>query len=238
MDMTDAELDRDWKPNGRRPQSTIARSFSQELVDIFRIENSVADLDEKVNQKKQQINNQTSELEALEARIREMEQRLKQGPAAVARPSGSPRSQRPPVANAFDGPNAPPPPPAKDYPTSPNRGQQQQNKYGGSSQPGTARPSQQAVPGALPPTPVGSEGECEPPVTTAHSRPRVTVVSRPSAAPPPPPRQTSSSSTARAYTNQRKVEDDSASAKSMSESVTSADYVIVPRLDGDRDQDA
>lgn len=31
--------------------STIARSFSQELMDIFRIENSVADLDEKVDKR-------------------------------------------------------------------------------------------------------------------------------------------------------------------------------------------
>ncbi len=31
--------------------STIARSFSQELMDIFRIENSVADLDEKVEKR-------------------------------------------------------------------------------------------------------------------------------------------------------------------------------------------
>jgi hypothetical protein len=28
---------------------TVARSFSQELMDIFRIENSVSDLDEKVS---------------------------------------------------------------------------------------------------------------------------------------------------------------------------------------------
>ncbi|KAE9571707.1 hypothetical protein CGMCC3_g12223 [Colletotrichum fructicola] len=80
--MTDAELDRDWVPNGRRPQSTIARSFSAELMDIFRIENSVADLDEKVVQRKQTVQTQTNELEALERRIREMEERLKSnGPA-------------------------------------------------------------------------------------------------------------------------------------------------------------
>jgi len=154
--MTDEELDRDWKPSGRRPQSTIARSFSAELMDIFRIENSVADLDEKVDKRKQQLNTQTTELEALEARIREMEERLKsQAPNPSGRPSGSPRTQRPPVANAFDHPDAPPPPPAKDddLSASQNYGQ---HKYGG-RRPGTARESQQAVPGGLPPTPVGSE---------------------------------------------------------------------------------
>jgi hypothetical protein len=77
--MSDEELDRNWQPNGRRPQSyvplltathdsrhrdnssaanialpstsTIARSFSAELMDIFRIENSVADLDKEVNER-------------------------------------------------------------------------------------------------------------------------------------------------------------------------------------------
>ncbi|KAM7212807.1 hypothetical protein V8F06_011795 [Rhypophila decipiens] len=195
MTLTDEELDRDWKPNGRRPQSTIARSFSQELVDIFRIENSVADLDEQVNKRSQQINNHTSELEALEARIREMEQRLKQG-------SG----------NLFTDSKAAPPPPEKDYRSGQNQGAAQQNKYSG-SRPGTARQSQQAVPGALPPTPIGSEGECHPA--------QVTVV-------PSRPRQNGT----------RRMEDDSASIRSMSGSATLADYVIVPRLDGDDDKDA
>lgn len=36
---------------GRRPSSTIARSFSAELEDIFRIENSVADLDAKLDER-------------------------------------------------------------------------------------------------------------------------------------------------------------------------------------------
>ena len=38
--------------NSCRPQySTIAQMFSQELMDIFRIDNSVADLDEKVDKR-------------------------------------------------------------------------------------------------------------------------------------------------------------------------------------------
>ncbi|KAI9158618.1 spc7 protein [Paramyrothecium foliicola] len=49
VDVSDEILDRDWKPNGRRPQSTIARSFSAELMDIFRIENSLSDLDQEVD---------------------------------------------------------------------------------------------------------------------------------------------------------------------------------------------
>ncbi|KAL5615273.1 hypothetical protein BROUX41_005324 [Berkeleyomyces rouxiae] len=70
---TDEELDRDWKPSGRRPQSTIARSFSQELADLFRIENSVADLDSQVDKRKRIVSLQTEELEALEARLREIQ---------------------------------------------------------------------------------------------------------------------------------------------------------------------
>ncbi|KAJ2900957.1 hypothetical protein MKZ38_002192 [Zalerion maritima] len=47
--VTDEELDREWKPNGRRPQSTLARSFSAELMDIFKIDEGVAELDKKVD---------------------------------------------------------------------------------------------------------------------------------------------------------------------------------------------
>jgi TolA-binding protein len=132
--MSDEEMDREWKPNARRPQSTVAQMFSQELMDIFRIDNSVADLDEKVDKRKQQINTQTSELEALEARIREMEARLKGQASPIAAGSSSK------TANAS---------------TLPVREQQQQKHAG--SRPGTARQGQPAVPGALPPTPAGSE---------------------------------------------------------------------------------
>ncbi|KAL8365580.1 hypothetical protein RB595_004410 [Gaeumannomyces hyphopodioides] len=153
MTLSDEELDRDWKPNGRRPQSTIARSFSAELVDIFRIENSVADLDEKVVKRKQEIDSRTAELEALEARIKEMEALLRTGgspPSSAAAGSGSTSQHlRAPVVGAFDGAQQA------------QQGEQQQvqedasSKYG--SRPGTARASRQAVPGALPPTPTESE---------------------------------------------------------------------------------
>lgn len=178
-----------------------------------------------------------------------MEQRLKQGASSIngivtdnkdAKPSGSPGAQRSPVGDLFTDANAAaPPPPEKDYLPGQSQGAQQ-NKYSG-SRPGTAKQSQQAVPGALPPTPVGSEGECEPPVTHPS---RVTVFTRPFA-PPPRSRQSDTStvgagppSTAPAHSIEGVLQDDSASIKSMSGSVTFTDYVIVPRLDGDDDKDA
>ncbi|KAL2256666.1 hypothetical protein VTK26DRAFT_1327 [Humicola hyalothermophila] len=150
MTMTDEEFDRDWKPNGRRPQSTIARMFSEELMDIFRIENSVADLDEQVDKRKQQINSQTSELEALEARIREMEERLRLQTGS-GNPASSAGTQNQAAGGASNDLAFRPAPPEKDQ-----QQPDQQHNYGG-SRPGTAKQSQQAVPGALPPTPVGSE---------------------------------------------------------------------------------
>ncbi|CAK7233802.1 hypothetical protein SCUCBS95973_008719 [Sporothrix curviconia] len=163
--MSDEELDRDWKPNGRRPQSTIARSFSLELMDIFRIENSVADLDEQVDKRKQQVTSQTTELEALEARIREMEAMLNRNKAGAA--GGAPISprDRPSINSVFDAPptndtsaasssSTPRPLEHRQRPPS-QQAADTASKYG--SRPGTARASQQAVPGALPPTPVGSE---------------------------------------------------------------------------------
>ncbi|KKY31273.1 hypothetical protein UCDDA912_g08769 [Diaporthe ampelina] len=132
---TDESLDRDWKPNGRRPQSTIARSFSAELADIFRLDESVADLDAKIDERKQVVQNRASELEALEQRIKDMEARLKRNAANPAPQPKVPHLQ--PVT------------------------QQTQDQKQGGSRPGTARASQQAVPGALPPTPTASEGEYE-----------------------------------------------------------------------------
>ncbi|RYP07873.1 hypothetical protein DL764_002239 [Monosporascus ibericus] len=156
MGLTDEELDRDWQPNGRRPQSyvrtclslcpghasspragTIARSFSQELMDIFKIENSIADLDEQVEKRKQQVTTQTSELESLEARIREMEERLKRSKDGVAAAGGSSLLGQ----GAATG---------------------TQKEAAKTSRPGTAKQSQQQAPargGAMPPTPTASEGE-------------------------------------------------------------------------------
>ncbi|KAI4860450.1 hypothetical protein F4820DRAFT_452922 [Hypoxylon rubiginosum] len=148
MNPTDEELDRDWKPNGRRPQSTIARSFSQELMDIFRIENSIADLDEQVDKRKQQVTSGQTELEALEARIKEMEERLKK-----QQPAGglSPRAQRQAIGDAF----------AKKTALEKDIAAQQQQQQQQRSRPGTAKQAQQAPGhgGAMPPTPTASEGE-------------------------------------------------------------------------------
>ncbi|WYZ36786.1 hypothetical protein EsH8_II_000292 [Colletotrichum jinshuiense] len=131
--MTDADLDRDWQPNGRRPQSTIARSFSQELADIFRLDDNVTDLDEKLDQRKQHVQSQTSELEALERRIREMEERLKGNKQTSA--------NQPAAAGA----------------AAPAMSKEAQEKA--RSRPGTARQNQPHAPSSanMPPTPTASE---------------------------------------------------------------------------------
>jgi chromosome segregation ATPase len=127
---SDEELDRDWKPNGRRPQSTIARSFSAELGDIFRLENSLADLDREVDTRKQKVSREAQELASLEARLKEMEERLKRsGPSRPAIQTDKNQTAE-----------VPPAVPAK------------------GSRPGTARQAQQAPSsGNMPPTPGGSE---------------------------------------------------------------------------------
>ncbi|KAK7948998.1 uncharacterized protein PG986_009884 [Apiospora aurea] len=143
MNPTDEELDRDWQPNGRRPQSTIARSFSAELMDIFRIENSVADLDEQLNKRKEKVTTHTTELEALEKRIKEMEERLKRSSGTPGQaPAGS---QRQAAVNAVA---------EQDLAA---------QRAKGTSRPGTAKQPQQAPAhgGAMPPTPTASEGEYE-----------------------------------------------------------------------------
>ncbi|KAF5718003.1 CENP a CENPA-CAD centromere complex subunit domain-containing protein [Fusarium globosum] len=147
MTLTDEELDRDWQPSGRRPQSTIARSFSAELMDIFRIENSLTDLDQQVHDKKQTVDKNTEELASLEARIREMEDRLRRSVGTTQQRSPLPQVQ---TQN-----------------TNQSQTQQQPSSLGAPtddskarSRPGTARASQQAPSsGNMPPTPGASEGE-------------------------------------------------------------------------------
>ncbi|KIE02608.1 hypothetical protein MAJ_01642, partial [Metarhizium majus ARSEF 297] len=131
--MTDAELDRDWVPNGRRPLSTVARSFSQELMDIFRIDNSVSDLDQQVSERRETVGKNNQELADLEARIREMEERLRRNKG------GNPAQRSQQSASV-----APP---------APSKGE---NK----PRPGTTRAPQQALSsGNMPPTPGASEGD-------------------------------------------------------------------------------
>jgi len=162
--MSDDELDQEWKPNGR-PQSTMARSFSAALNDVFKIDNSLADLDAAVEQKKRAVSSQSQELEALEGRLRATEERLRsrQVSGQSGRSSGpsSPR-QRVPLGDTFAA----------------------QGQTGDKSQTGTqvaesnskapARPatakrqevsySTPPMPGGLPPTPGASDdGEAPPP---------------------------------------------------------------------------
>lgn len=144
MSFTDEELDRDWQPSGRRPQSTIARSFSQELMDIFRIDNSLTDLDQQVSTKKEKVNRNTQELASLEARLREMEERLSRA---------APQHSRAPLSQFQDQQDA------KKQDNQQNldvKQQQQDEKI--RSRPGTARATQQAPSsGNMPPTPGASE---------------------------------------------------------------------------------
>ncbi|EMR70881.1 hypothetical protein UCREL1_2082 [Eutypa lata UCREL1] len=152
MSPTDEELDRDWQPNGRRPQSTIARSFSQELMDIFKIDNSITDLDEQVHKRKHQVTTQTSELQSLEARIKEMEERLKgstaakaAGTAPPAGAGGSPRAQRQALNEAYTQQAA--------------AVAAEKEAAAKTSRPGTAKQTHNAPAhgGAMPPTPTASE---------------------------------------------------------------------------------
>lgn len=101
---------------------------------------------DSLSSSKHNVQNQTSELEALEKRIKEMEARLKRGST-----SGHPRGalslqqhQQP------EQDEAGPPPPPKD---------QEKTK----SRPGTARQIQPPAPSSanMPPTPTASEGEYE-----------------------------------------------------------------------------
>lgn len=153
---TDEELDRDWVPNGRRPQSTMARSFSAELMDIFRIENSISDLDNQVDQRKQKVDKGTDELASLEQRIKEMEERLLRTKNQNSRAGIDSVVGRGADTSSKD--NAA----AINEATGKQQQQQQQQDAtfvkSENSRPGTARATQQAPSsGNMPPTPGASE---------------------------------------------------------------------------------
>jgi len=149
--MSDEELDRNWQPNGRRPQSTIARSFSAELMDIFRIENSVTDLDKEVNERKQVVTKTADELASLEARLKEMEARLQQTKKAHSRMSLSQAPGSFALADKAQQQQEDGPPAKVD-----EEGDADVSKA--RSRPGTARATQQAPSsGNMPPTPGASE---------------------------------------------------------------------------------
>ncbi|TVY13418.1 hypothetical protein LARI1_G008789 [Lachnellula arida] len=164
--MSDEELDREWQPSSVRPQSTMARSFSLALDDLFKIDNSLADLDAAVSQKKKAVSTQTTELEALEARLKATEERLKARGASPLpgekAPSGrsSPRQRASLAGDTFTNTK-----PEERAPTSqlssqkPITGSRPQTanrpKTGNRGDSGAMPP----MPGALPPTPGASEGE-------------------------------------------------------------------------------
>ncbi|OBT58381.1 hypothetical protein VE04_01438 [Pseudogymnoascus sp. 24MN13] len=124
---SDEELDREWKPSGRRPQSTMARHFSITLDDLFKIDNSIADLDAAVDQKKRLVSTHTSELKALEEALRATEERLKataalpdhdntlNAPNTAERPktASRPGTARKPVPSPTQNTNLPPMPGAR-----------------------------------------------------------------------------------------------------------------------------
>ncbi|KAL7922002.1 hypothetical protein ACQKWADRAFT_313502 [Trichoderma austrokoningii] len=148
MSFTDEELDRNWQPNGRRPQSTIARNFQMELEDIFNLDEQKAELQESLDTRSYNIGKNTEELASLEERLREMEKRLNAAGITAPTTTGddaseqqhSPSSTPKPEASSLSAP------PADDAKSR--------------SRPGTAQPTQQAPgSGDMPPTPGASEGE-------------------------------------------------------------------------------
>jgi hypothetical protein len=166
-----------------------------------------------------------------------MEQRLKgQAPGG-----GAPANVSSSTATVqSSGVDTRPPIPEKDHPVDRTREQPQQQQYKYGSRPGTARQNQPAVPGALPPTPAGSEGEYEPSVV-----PSSRIASRPSGTPAQSHlgaiytiRSAHASQTSVTTNTLAVTGGDADSIRSMSESATFADYVIGPEPDGDRERQA
>ncbi|KAF2016845.1 hypothetical protein BU24DRAFT_419900 [Aaosphaeria arxii CBS 175.79] len=120
--------DAGWKPNNR-PQSTIARNFMSELDDLFKIDGGIDDLDKNIHQKKQTVSDHTQQLEALEARLKATEERLKQVKNSPPRKDTQRRS---PLQGTFPD--------------------QDKARLGENSSP-TPREVTSAMPGALPETP-------------------------------------------------------------------------------------
>ncbi|KAJ5618439.1 hypothetical protein N7528_007082 [Penicillium herquei] len=71
-----SDTEQEWKPKVR-PQSTMAQAFSSALDSAFMLDSDVNHLSQTIDQKKQQMIIQSRELEALQQRIRETEERLK-----------------------------------------------------------------------------------------------------------------------------------------------------------------
>jgi uncharacterized coiled-coil protein SlyX len=208
--MSDEEMDREWKPQGRmRPQSTMARSFSLALNDLFKIDNSIADLDAAVSEKKRSVSNQESELEALEARLRATEERLKQAASAGASPAKSSTGRSSPRPRPTLGEDTFASSPTRaGTSTHPHTGESRQTsrpntstrpQSGNAGRPTPAwkqeaHPSYTAppMPGALPPTPdrsEASEGESESEYVVVATNRTSADIGKDGDMPPPPPQK-------------------------------------------------
>eukprot|EP00914_Ancora_sagittata_P028045 GHVO01055058.1.p1 GENE.GHVO01055058.1~~GHVO01055058.1.p1 ORF type:complete len:140 (-),score=17.77 GHVO01055058.1:146-565(-) len=77
MQNPENEWKQGWKPTTNRPSSTLALNFMTELDSLFKLDGDMDSLDRNLLEKKQAVTSQTQELEALEARLREAEDRLK-----------------------------------------------------------------------------------------------------------------------------------------------------------------
>ncbi|OJD17236.1 hypothetical protein AJ78_02673 [Emergomyces pasteurianus Ep9510] len=93
-----SDIEEEWKPTGR-PQSTMARSLAAALDNAFMLDSEVDSLTQSVHYKKQMVTIQNRELEALEARIREAENRLKESSSRSASPEEEPSNS---AENGFD----------------------------------------------------------------------------------------------------------------------------------------
>lgn len=109
-----SDKEEEWKPKNR-PQSTMALSLAAALDDAFMLDSDVDNLANSVHYKKQMVTIQNRELEALEARIREAEERLKNqqgqdGPSganatanASARPDTAEKTHNPQFSSSSSG---------------------------------------------------------------------------------------------------------------------------------------
>jgi len=66
----------EYKASNARPQSILARDFSAALDDLFKL-NGIGALEESVEQKKDEVQSQKYQLEDLDAKLRETDEKLK-----------------------------------------------------------------------------------------------------------------------------------------------------------------
>ncbi|KAL9067585.1 MAG: hypothetical protein Q9161_006774 [Pseudevernia consocians] len=86
----------------------IARNFSADLNDAFAMDSNLDGLVQSVQLKKQAVKSQTQELQALEARLRDTEERLKEQQSRDPSPAGRNNGtnslhMRQPLGNTFGG---------------------------------------------------------------------------------------------------------------------------------------